>query len=330
MSYNDFKVFISSKDILDDERSTVESALKKLKIKGLRIETKKWVATSNKTEYLEQLEKSDLVILIIDLNIDTGNDDDKYYFYVKEETEMALKDGKSVLAFFKKINNNNNNNIISKFVNDIQLRFFNREFSNCVELFDLVCESVQFELVRKYKQTPLVLTSKKDIYQETYKIISNFTYRLYLVQATPLILLGPRLNIKYEMDLFLLLKSLIIRQQKDKNIELHFIFDVEKIDYELENNIDDYNKELFIENIKFLKDNMNENLVVIEQSDAVPFVICDNYYLFGNSLKKNAYAILDCHPILIKELKRDLNRIVSSQKRDSGIICFQDILNKYN
>jgi len=55
----------------------------------------------------------------------------------------------------------------------------------------------------------------------------------------------------------------------------------------LENNIEDYNSKDFIKNIEFLKQNMNDNLVVIEQpSDVVPFVICDHYYLFGNSLRK--------------------------------------------
>jgi len=330
MSFNDFKVFISSKDILDDERSTVERALEKLKITGLRIETNKWVATPNNAEYLQQLKDSDLVILIIDLNVDIPADENQYYIYVKEETEMALKDGKSVLAFFKKQGRMNQNKI-SEFVNNIQLQFFHRDFSNCVELFDLVCESVQYELVNRYKQAPKLLTSKKDIYSETYNVIKNCSYQLYLVQATPIILLGPRINIKYEMELYQLLKELIIKQQKDKKLELNFIFDEEKIDYEIEINIKDYNPDYFNENITFLKKNLNDNLVVIQQpADVVPFVICDNYYLFGNSMKKNAYAILDCNPFLIKELQRDLNKIVSAQKNDSGIDFFQNIIEKYS
>jgi len=137
-------------------------------------------------------------------------------------------------------------------------------------------------------------------------------------------------SIKYEMELYLLLQELITKQQKEKKLELNFIFDEEKTDHEIENNVDDYDPNYFRKNIDFLRKNMNDNIVVIQQpADVVPFVICDHYYLFGNSMKKNAYAILDCNPFLIKELQRDLNKIVSAQKNDSGIGFFQNVIEKY-
>jgi len=147
VSYNNFKVFISSKDVSEDERTTVVSALEKLKISGLRIESNKWVATSNSTEYLHQLSESDLIILIIDLAVDTSNEDDTYYTYVKKEIELTLKDDKSVLAFFKR-REKNTTSPVSKSVSNIQFKFFHSEFNNCVQLFDLVRESVQYELVK--------------------------------------------------------------------------------------------------------------------------------------------------------------------------------------
>jgi len=55
-----------------------------------------------------------------------------------------------------------------------------------------------------------------DIYIKTYNIIQNCSYRLYLVQATPIILLGPRTNIRYETELYLSLNNLINKQKGEK------------------------------------------------------------------------------------------------------------------
>lgn len=327
---NLINVFISSKDKLEMERDAIEEVLIALNMNPIRAETTKHYATPNSEEYLRQLKKSHIVILLIDLEAQSS-DMKKYYQFVKDEINSAFVMGLPVLAFFKITKNLK---AIDKFVDEIQYKLFSHKFKTIEELKECVRDSVLNELFRKYVKTPSLLSSSRQIYSETIELMKKCNYRFYLSQQTPTILLGPRKGRQYEKVFHKILFDLIERAKTNNVLELVFVYDSTKTDVELENNIIDYETQEIQNNIFYLKNvfqkNPEINLHIIDrESNVVQFVISDSNYLFGNHTNDIAFAVLDENPLLIKEMDKEIMKI-TSYPNDSGLNVFESLFDKYN
>jgi len=248
---NLFNVFISSKDMLKQERGTVERVIRSLDMNPIRTETSEWFATPDSKEYLTRIGNSNIVVLIVDLaaKIEDVNSA-RYYQYVKEEVDLAFSLGVPVLAFFKETNEKSRKEI-NAFVNDVQYKLFSHTFRNSTELSKSVRASLLNELFRKYTYRPALLTSSKKIYKETTSLVNNCKYRLYLSQQTPTLLLGARAGRDYEKDLYNKIKSLITKNKRNRKLEIVLLYDSAKTNAEIENNLENYNPEIIKSNILF-------------------------------------------------------------------------------
>lgn len=322
---NLLNIFISSKDSLVTERDSVETVIHELNMNPIRAESNKYFATPNSKEYLRQIEKCHIVILLIDLTKNTFKNN--YNKYIEEEIRTALLSGKSILAFFKCEKNKENTGKIDRLIKRIQSNSFAHKFTTLEDLRDSVKRSILNELFRKYISKPSFLSSSYKIYNETSKLIKNCQYTFFLSQQSPTILLGPRIGRDYEKFLFDNLISLI--KKKSKNREITFIFDSEKTKIELQEHISDYNKKNISNNILFLENFFKENQdlplrVIDRKKNTVQFVISDRSYILGNHTEHMAFAILDENSDLITKIKDEIMKM-SSCKKDSGLNAFKTL-----
>jgi hypothetical protein len=327
---NPMNVFVSSKDILRSERDIAENVIRSLNMHPFLAETDKWFATPDPEEYLRLIDKSNIVILIVDLEAKISNEEE-YYSFVKKEVDRAFRLGIAVLAFFK--NKSRTRKKIDGFVEDIQYKLFAHIFSNADDLSISLRESILNELFKKYAYPPLLIQSIKKIYTETCLLVDRCKYRFYLSQQTPIILLGPRNGRDYEKNLFSNLRKLIENTKNDKGIEIVFLYDSIKTDMELENNGMEYDFNLIRENIEFLNNlfvsHTDINLNIISRtSDIIQFVISDTHYLFGNHTPDFALAVLDDKPVIVSEMIKFVEQ-KTSYKKSSGLEAFIEIFEKY-
>jgi hypothetical protein len=327
---NLLNVFISSKDMLRQERDAVEKVIHSLNMNPIRTEVDKWFATPDHEAYLKEINKSNIVVLIVDLAAKFDNSD-KYYHFVKKEINRAFALGKSVLAFFKNTNGKDREKV-DDFINDVQHKLFAHVFKDTNDLSEAVKESILNELFRKYVHRPTLLSSSKNIYMETCSSIDKCKYRLYLSQQTPTILLGPRNGRDYEKELYKKIKNFITVNKKNKNVEIVFLYDKDKTEAELENSIDKYDITAIKSNVQFFKSIFDKhpgiNLQIIARtSDIVQFVIVDNYFLFGNHSPDTALAVLDENPVVVSEMVKEIDKKTSNDK-SSGLSSFIELYDK--
>lgn len=317
------KAFISSKDILEDERSTVESVLLSLNIKAIRVETNHWFATPNSEEYLLQVEKSDIVILLIDLSSKANNN---YYDYVKQEIDIAFKLGKPVLAFFK--DKPGEANVTDNFIQETQYKLFHHRFKNCVELAVELRNSIYNELFQKYNDKPKLINSKRSLYKESSMLISSCNYNLFLSQYTPTFLLGARIGRQYEEELLERLKTVILNCN---NCEIVLLYNRNATEIEISNNKNAYDLDAINSNIDFFSKILENNtnlFVVCSENDTLPFVVCDHSYILGSSVDSASLVVLDKNPKIASELIKQMDKF-TAQKNDQGITEFIKLKNKY-
>lgn len=318
------RVFISSKDALSDERTTTEDALRSLYAEPVRVETTTWVATGRADEYLKQVAACDLLVLILEIREPADIDQDDYYNYVEQEVELAFGEGKTVLAFIKTTSTTAG---VNYFLERVQHRVFRHDFRDCMELRASVRASVLNEVYQRYKSAPSVLTSKRDHYVFTAESIAKCRYRLYLCQATPTPLLGPRLQRDYERRLFDEFFKLIQRNNSSaKPAEIAVLYDLSVTRNTLANRADEYDIASMRANIDMLRNAGDQPLYVIDAADEmIPFMVVDHTYGIGHTLLRRTLAVVDSSPQVVSELT-DLVHIETSASRHRGIDAFEKLL----
>ncbi len=321
------RVFISSKDEMEDERSTVEDALADMGMTPVRVETHKWLATGQVDENIKQVSSSHLMILVLELLDPVVLHDDEYYEHVGMEVETALAEGKTVLAFVKE---SSPQGAVDEFLAQLQHRVFHRRFRNCVELRKLVRQSVLEELSRRYKRRPRVLKSRREMYEYAANSFNNVQQRLYMCMATPIQLLGPRKNKQYEKLMYDAFFELVKRVGTAASpAEVVIIFDLNAAEAELRDNANEYDTSMFRENLRRLRAARASNLYIIAGTDeVVPFVVMDHTYAIGHALRRRILAVVDTNTAVVDEF-RDMVMSLTSDEQTNGLDAFEGLLDQF-
>jgi len=319
------RVFISSKDALGDERATVEDALKAIATLPVRVETPTHVATGVSDEYLQEVLRSHLVVLILELGAPGEDDADSYYRYVEAEVDAAFGAGKTVLVFVKETSSSE----ADEFLKKVQKRAFRHDFRDCVQLRESVQASVLNEVYKRYRSAPKVFTSKRETYRWAAGVLGTCTARVHLCQSTPTLLLGPRKQRDYEEKLFREVQELLLRNSESSTpIEIAILFNAEALRTELSERLSDYDVDCMAENISFLRRVAGQSVYVADADDEVPFVVADHTYLIGYPGKKRFLAVADRSPVVVAELAHLVDHATSTSGQH-GIDLFEKLLREY-
>lgn len=266
------KVFVSSKDYLDDERRTIEAAIEELGMEPVLTQTDRWVGTRHKDEYLRQISNCQIMIVLLEKAPKSTSDEEEFYKFVKEEVEEAFAQGVTVLLFLK--NGKSSSKFLSNFLKSIQGRLFNREFSYCIELYKVVQEALLSELFEWYGASSQGVESREEFYRRIYGVLRRTFKRVYIVQKTPLLLFGPRKNMEWEKSACDALVRWSKSLKSGENKELICIYDANEIENEIKDKIDTYD----IDYIKSNQRNINE---IFSNEGNLKLIGGDHFYSCG-------------------------------------------------
>lgn len=181
------KVFISSKNRLEDDRAAAERAILDLGLTPARIDMDHGVATSRREEWLARLEECDLVVMLLEETAPAG-DPAEYYRYVEDELELAEARGKPVLLFRRA----GEGEPPPEFVVTTSLRRFPRRYRTAIELVDRVRASLLEEICRRYRSRSQAVADREAFYTQATKLVRAAERRVYLGAHTPVVFFGPR------------------------------------------------------------------------------------------------------------------------------------------
>jgi len=323
---NVLKVFISSKDLLGDERATIEKAVMDLSMVPIRTESTTWVASRNFDEYLRQTRESDIVILLLEENHTDVTNFEEYYKYVKEEVDIAFSDGKSVLLLVKE---NLNSDRLNEFLSEVQFKVFARKFRNCVELYDVTQASLMNELFRKYRSKPIFLENRKELYAYCSKFIKRTQYKALICENTPSFLLGPRLRVSHEKEFYDSINEFLLKIAAGNcQATVVLIFNIDRARKELKENLDRYDTSLFRKNCHELRNMVGSQISVIgADQEIITFFVSDHTYIIGQHISRRAVILIDNSPEIVNKLEV-LTNYFSADAVDQGIKAFEGLLDE--
>lgn len=320
------KVFISSKDLLGDERATIEKAVADIGIVPIRTESTTWVATRYFDEYLRQTRESDIVVVLLEATSPDVIDLDGYYKYVKEEVDIAFSEGKSVLLFVKETGNDDR---INKFLEDVQFKVFSRRFRNCVELYAITQASLLNELFRKYKSKPIFLENRKELYEYCSRFITRTHFKALICENTPSFLLGPRLRVSHEKEYFDGIFSLLRKISRGES-QAHavLIYNIDSTRRELTQNDGRYDEKLFRKNCDELRSLVGPQIRVVgADQEIITFFVSDHTYVIGQHINRRAVILIDNSPEIVNKLE-GLTNFFSADAVDQGVLAFEHLLDE--
>jgi len=317
-----FNVFVSSKDELIDERAAVESAVSDLGLVPVRVQTSTWLATPMPDEYLEQVRKSQLVVLILaPMNtLSVGRD---YYKYVRAEVDLAFSEGKSVLLFVRSTSQSQEQD---EFLSAVQHKVFARHFSDTSELYALVRLSVLNELVRRYSTEPFLFKNRRHFYEFAATFVRSARIRLVVSQLTPIVLLGPRRQLAYEKVLYDSLIDVATRSASGQGPEVTLIYNEKQTAHELRENMRQYDAERLSTYCKTIRILVGDRVAVVAgPDDTIPFVVVDYKYAVGQGVGRRTIVIVNEGAQICTELC-EIAKTYATDPPEAGIHRFEQLI----
>ena len=317
-----FNVFISSKDELVDERAAVESAVLDLNLIPVRVETSTWLATPMPDEYLQQIRKSQLVVLVLaPVQATTVTKD--YYKYVRAEVDLAFAEGKTVLLFVRRGSGSQEQD---ELLSHIQHKVFAREFADTSELYLLVRLSVLNELVRRYSTEPFLFKNRRYFYEFAATFVPSAHIRLVVSQLTPIILLGPRRQLPYENLLYEALMEVVKRSSAGPGPEVTIIYNETRTAHELRDNSSQYHVDRFSEYCGNLRRFVSERAsIAAGPDDLIPFVVVDHRYAVGQAVGRRTIVIVNEGAQICTELC-EIAKTYATDPPEAGIDRFEQLV----
>lgn len=181
------KVFISSKNRLQDDRAAAERAIADLGLEPARVDLDHGVATARREEWLARLEECDLVVMLLEEAAPAG-DPREFYRYVEDELELAEQRGKPVLLFRRA----GGGEPPAELVVASSLRRFPRRYETSIELMDQVRAALLDEICRRYRNRSQAVADREAFYTQAAKLVREAERRVYLGAHTPVVFFGPR------------------------------------------------------------------------------------------------------------------------------------------
>lgn len=317
-----FNIFLSSKDRLADERAAAESAIADINMIPVRVETTTWFATPIPDEYLHQVQRCQMVILLL-APVDTATVTPDYYRYVREEIDLAFLLGKTVLLF---IRDNRQSSAQDEFLESVQYKVFSQRFSDTTELYRLVQLSVLNELVRRYTHDPLLFKGRRQFGDFSAGFVRETHARLVVSQDTPTLLFGPRVGLHYERALYDAILDVVRRSAQSGSPDVTILFNMEKTERELRDRADEYEPDRFSEYCEVLRPLISDRFAVVAApNDTMPYLVVDNRYAIGQSVGKRTLVMVNESPFICKELC-EIAKTHSSEQPGRGVEIFADMV----
>lgn len=181
IDYRVVKIFISSREKLLDERTTVERTIHSMGLQPILGDVKSQVPSADSNEWLDLVRKSDITILII------AHEDSPY---VREEIETCISEGKSVLVL-RKDEETDMDESLEKFLEEMYQYAFVSDFTTCTELADKVRDGIIIEVSKRYIEKGEIIVGSVRMFEKAFEIIRSAKKQLFLIVRTPPYLIPP-------------------------------------------------------------------------------------------------------------------------------------------
>jgi hypothetical protein len=182
-SLSDFKVFVSSRDDLEDLRATAEEAIKEIRLWAEFGDTLHQEPSSQRDQWLEWAKKSDLIVLIVDT---------KDSRFVRQEIDVCRQNGKKILMLRKAEKKRDRE--LEDFIEMMEQDVFVSDFRTCVDLKTKIQLGIISELTRKYRETPRLIDGRVESYKYAIDLMARTRRKLFLVTRTLPIITPPLEN----------------------------------------------------------------------------------------------------------------------------------------
>lgn len=276
------KVFVSSKNRLRDERAVTRRAVEQLHMTPVLIEMDRWIASTDKEEWLAQLRDTDIVVLLLDESAEAtgGVPEEEFYEFVDQEIDLAEDLGKSVLLFLRAAPPGDAR---SQLVEKTFGSRFPRRYEDVVELADAVQEALLSELFKRYRRRSTVVPNREQFYEAAADLVRKAERRVYLGAATPVVFFGPRKRVSFEKEFFAEMMAFATRMEEEPGGERELVvfFNEDEVRRELGQLHRHYDPALAVENLSHLTRvwKVNSRLRLLPTRGLHTFAIFDDTYI---------------------------------------------------
>jgi len=323
-------VFISSKDKLDDERLTAAEAVRDLGMNPILSQSHYWVATSDEKEYIRQVQQAHIVILLLEANpeIAEAEDQQMYYRYVREEIDVALAKGRTVLMFIRQRKWEPYPEQLDDIIKRMESYVFPRTFHDCVELRTVITSALLSELFDTYVEEPEVIESAHNLYLSAADLIAKAKQRVFLSQATPSLLFGPRTGSRDERLFWEACSAWMKSAATSREKEFVLLFNVEDVRREALTGLRKYDLAIVQQNISDLRKCMGEAVRIVPLNQPVlRFAVFDHKVSLWLRIGQRVFGIAAEQHTTCDALVRMAHDTVQTQSLDATL--FLDEIEKH-
>jgi hypothetical protein len=313
-------VFISSKDEMDDERLTAAEAVRDLGMNPILSQSQYWVATSDDKEYVRQVQQAHIVVLLLEANPDIGEPEEQrtYYRYVREEIDVALEKGRTVLMFIHQRKWEPYPKQLDDIVKRMEAYVFPRTFHDCVELRAVVSSALLSELFDTYVEEPEVIESAHNLYLSAADLMGKAKQRVFLSQATPSLLFGPRTGCRDERLFWEACSKWMKSAAKSSEKEFVLLFNVEDVRREVLSSLRKYDIAIVRQNISDLRESMGESVRIVPLDQPVlRFAVFDHKASLWLRIGERVFGIAAEQHSTCDALVRMAHETVQTQSLDA-------------
>lgn len=301
------KVFVSSKNRLRDDRAAAEEAIREIHMEPILVEMDRWIAATERQEWLAQLRVADLVVLLLEEGLragDEGGEEDPYRF-VQQEIELAAKLGTPLLLFLRAAEAGAPLNPIAE---QMYQHAFGRRYQTASELERSLKASLLSEVFGDYRRRSRPLPNRRSFYEEAAMLVRKAQHRVYLGADTPVVFFGPRQRLGFENDFFEGMMDFIrsLRLPSGENRECVIFFNEASVRRELAVIRGHYNPKLIGENLRLLDEvwSAGGRLQLLPTPGPHTFALFDDDYVMWIRSGALWSGVTDCSPAVSDHLQR--------------------------
>jgi hypothetical protein len=276
------RIFVSSKSRLQDDRELARGAIEELGMEPVLVEMEKWVATTNRVEYLEQVRRCDILLVLLELGSPEANQpgEDAAYRFVAQEIELAQRLGKAVLMFVRTAGGAGEPSRILQAMYD---QVFGHKYGSAAELAPAIKASLRAEVFRRYRARSRPVADRAAFYRQAAEQVRGARRRIYLGAETPVVIFGPRKRLGFENDFYVAMMDWIESLTEPANAERRCVvfFNPESVRQEMRLVAVNYDQALVRRNLERLDEVLRRggNLQLLPTPGPHSCSLFDNTYI---------------------------------------------------
>lgn len=301
------KVFVSSKNRLRDDRAAAEEAIREIHMQPVLVEMDRWIATTERQEWLAQLRQADLVVLILEEGLRSGEESAEAdaYRFVEQEIELAAELGTPLLLFLRAAEAGAPLNPLAERMYE---RAFGRRYQTASELERSLKASLLSEVFGDYRRRSRPLPNRRSFYEEAAGLVRNARKRVYLGADTPVVFFGPRQRLGFENDFFEGMMEFIrsLRSPSGKDRECVIFFNQASVRRELALVRRQYDPDLIRDNMRLLDEvwSAGGRLQLLPTPGPHTFALFDDTYVMWIRSGALWSGVTDSSPAVSDHLER--------------------------